>query len=102
MCCGSNRKQLRTNSSPFRVASGRQPQTRLAVNAPPAPAPETASASSVYFEYIGKTGLTVISPITGKRYRFDQPGGQLPADPRDQALLSHVPNLRPVRVAHGR
>jgi hypothetical protein len=33
------------------------------------------------FTYTGNTGLTVVSPISGKRYRFEQPGAKLVVDP---------------------
>jgi hypothetical protein len=51
----------------------------------------------VQFEYIGKTRLAVISPITGARYQFDSPGGRLAVDSRDQSMMIYVPDLRPVR-----
>jgi len=53
-------------------------------------------APRLYVEYIGKTGLTVISPATGQRYRFDRPGMRLQIDPRDRLWLATVPNLRQV------
>jgi hypothetical protein len=36
------------------------------------------------FEHIGKTGLTVTGAVTGRRYRFDQPGSRVTVDPRDR------------------
>ena len=56
----------------------------------------TTSAPTLRFEYTGQTGLTVLSPITGKRYRFERAGARLDADPRDRALLASVPALRQV------
>jgi len=53
----------------------------------------------VYFEYVGKTGLTVVGPITGSRYRFDGPGAIVAVDGRDASPVAAVPNLRQVR--HG-
>lgn len=47
------------------------------------------------FEYVGTTALTVYGPLTGVRYRFDQPGVRLTVDGRDATALSAVPNLRP-------
>jgi hypothetical protein len=99
MCCGKKRQQLRASSSPLRTARGSQPLNRSAASGPTSSAPETAPASSVYFEYFGKTGLTIVSPVTGRRYRFDRPGDQLAVDARDHSLLLYVPNLKPVRVA---
>jgi hypothetical protein len=51
----------------------------------------------VQFEYVGKTRMTVLSPITGIRYHFDSPGAQVVVDARDQGMMIHVPDLRPVR-----
>jgi len=71
---------------------------------PPRQAPAGATLPSNYsaprprFEYTGQTALTVVSPITGKRYRFSKPGERLEVDPRDQPLLTFVPHL--VRVAY--
>lgn len=58
--------------------------------------PRPIRYSMVYFEYIGKTGLTVLGPITGKHYRFDRPGARVAVDPRDRPSLAAVPRLRQV------
>jgi len=50
---------------------------------------------------VGRTGLTVVSPVTGKRYRFDAPGATVAVDPRDKSMLLNVPNLRQTRFARG-
>lgn len=52
---------------------------------------------SISFEYTGKTGLTVIGPVSGKRYRFAIPGERVIVDPRDRPSLTRVPCLRQVR-----
>ncbi len=100
MCCGGKRQQLRATMASAKAARSLRPSTASAV-APKSVSPEinAAPASSVYFQYVGQTGLTIVSPNTGKRYRFDHPGDQLAVDPRDQALLLYVPNLRHVRIA---
>ena len=49
---------------------------------------------AVVFEYIGKTALTAIGPISGRHYRFSRPGAILEVDPRDSASLAAVPHLR--------
>jgi hypothetical protein len=98
-CCGGKRQQLRSPAQPSRSGL-RMRTTPVGANLPSAqPGPTATSSTPVYFKYVGKTGLTVDSPITGKRYRFDQPGAQLAADARDQSLLTYVPNLVPVRQA---
>jgi len=58
----------------------------------PAVAAQAIAAGPV-FEYVGRTGLTVASPVTGNRYRFDRAGARLVVDPRDSRWLLSVPNL---------
>ena len=53
-----------------------------------------SSSESVVFQYVGRTGLTVIGPITGLRYRFEGPGEKLDVDPRDVRWLAGIPSLR--------
>jgi hypothetical protein len=93
MCCGASKSHFRP---PTRTPQLRAPQTQRPSASAPAAAPP-AARPSVLFEYTGKTGLTVVGPTTGIRYRFDSPGAQLAVDPRDQSTLLYVPNLRPVR-----
>ena len=59
--------------------------------------PEVKRSSYVYFQYVGRTGLSVIGPMSGKRYRFDRHGATIPADPRDRRSLAAVPGLRQAR-----
>jgi hypothetical protein len=54
-------------------------------------------ADPVFFQYTGRTGLTVIGRETRLRYRFDSPGAMVAVDIRDQLALSFVPNLRQVK-----
>ena len=49
-----------------------------------------------HFQYLGKTGLTVIGPRTRKSYRFDHPGAVVAVDPRDMRSLATVSVLRRV------
>jgi hypothetical protein len=88
MCCGakSTPRPLATRPVAFRAQAG-------------SPSSAPAAPASVVFEYTGTTGLTVVSPVTGKRYRFDAPGAQLAVDPRDRNMLLYVPNLRPTRFS---
>lgn len=76
-CCGDKRAQLN--------------QTRQEIE------PGTL-VDPVFFQYIGRTGLTVIGRETRIRYRFDNPGAVVAIDKRDQLALSFVPNLRQVRI----
>lgn len=59
---------------------------------PPKPAPPP-----VRFEYIGLTGLTVLGPISGQRYRFASQGAIVAVDARDAGAIAGVPMLRRAR-----
>jgi hypothetical protein len=48
----------------------------------------------VFFEYVGKTGMTVTGPVSGKRYRFERAGSRVEVDLRDRRSLAGVPQLR--------
>jgi hypothetical protein len=50
----------------------------------------------VFFEYTGRTAMSVIGPATGRRYRFELPGARLEVDLRDRAALTQVPNVKQV------
>ena len=82
MCCGNQRQPMSINT----------PSVNATV--PPA-ASRTRSGPS--FAYYGETALTVVSPMTGRIYRFGRPGAMLITDPRDASWLAFVPHLRPVR-----
>lgn len=73
MCCGSQRRQAFI------------PKTRE--SRPGAPL-------AVGFEYVGTTGLTVVGPVTRKRYRFEGHGSRVSVDPRDVPSMAAVPHLR--------
>jgi hypothetical protein len=49
------------------------------------------------FQYVGKTALTAIGPVSGRRYRFSCFGQVLDVDPRDVMSFAVVPNLRQIR-----
>jgi hypothetical protein len=66
---------------------------RPAVVVPP---PTGTRRYRVQFEYVGRTALTAVGPVSGKRYRFDHPGVVVVVDPRDRPGLAVVPNLRAV------
>jgi hypothetical protein len=52
---------------------------------------------STAFQYLGKTALTAVGPVSGRHYRFSQPGAIVEVDFRDRGALATVPNLRQVR-----
>ncbi|HKQ76131.1 MAG TPA: hypothetical protein VJ810_20725 [Blastocatellia bacterium] len=86
-CCGKKREQLHL------VAQTRQAnETAQSVPAQPRP----TRYAVVYFEYLGATGLTVLGPVTGNRYRFDRHGARVAVDLRDRLSMAAVPNLRQV------
>ena len=85
-CCGSGRDQLRMMGH-----SGATPRP-----APVPVQPQRVYHSSLFFEYVGKSALTVVSPQTGRRYRFLAPGTRIEIDPRDRPWLASIPQLRRV------
>jgi len=55
-----------------------------------------ADGGAPVFEYTGGTSLTVIGSATGRQYRFPNTGARVQVEPRDQASVAQVPNLRRV------
>ncbi len=88
-CCGQNRQRLGVSDTSQQLLGPATVRNQPSRNQP---------LSLIYFEYVGKTGLTVIGPITGKRYRFPKPGAKTAVDGQDAPSLAMVPNLR---QAHG-
>jgi hypothetical protein len=72
-CCGKGRSQLKATVSPA-----------------------VARPTTLVFEYIGRTRMSVIGPATRRSYRFDRPGARVLVDGRDRASLSTIPLLRQV------
>jgi hypothetical protein len=86
-CCGKSRVQ---------AASG--PRIPVPTPRPSGIEPRrVVSQVTLYFEYVGGTGLTVQGPITGRKYRFSGPGQRVAVDGRDGPSLMAVPNLRSVK-----
>ena len=86
-CCGQGRAKLAATAAPGTTARG-----SVGAGAPP-----TAYRFTIWFQYVGGTALTVIGPVSGRRYRFTKPGVRLAVDPRDRPSLAKVPRLREVR-----
>lgn len=84
MCCGKNRLVV----SQTRVFSrgGRTMQTSRTLTS-------RQPSYVAYFEYTGKTAMTVVGPVSGMWYRFAAPGSRIPVDFRDRAALTAVPSL---------
>lgn len=80
MCCGGTRP-----ASPRPPATARRPMAGMQGG--------TAASINPVFEYVGATALTVVSPITRKTYRFEQPGARVTVDARDRSWVAFVPSL---------
>lgn len=89
MCCGRNMNQT---AGPAKSPRTPPPIQVQPISTMPSPAPYRAVQPQ--FEYTGKTALTVVSPLTGKSYRFAQPGAQLSVDDRDRQWIAFIPNLK--------
>jgi hypothetical protein len=76
MCCGRNNQTTNLGSG---QATAARPQT-------------TAGA-----QYIGKTAMTVLGPVSGKIYRFGNSGERVELDRRDLSGLASVPKLKFIR-----
>jgi hypothetical protein len=50
----------------------------------------------IAFRYEGRTQATVTGPVSGRLYRFDEPGAVRTADERDVPWLACLPDLRRV------
>ena len=61
------------------------------------PVAAAGSHGAVQFEYVGRSAITAIGPVTGRRYAFSTPGAQIAVDPRDRHALAQVPTLRQLR-----
>ena len=87
-CCGQKRAQIRQTA---------QMQKNSRVEEKGGVFSKAENISKVYFQYMGKTALTIVGPKTWNRYRFSKPGAIIPVDTRDKRALEDVPLLRPVK-----
>ena len=86
-CCGKGREQLRNQP----VA----PQARAnPVQHPTTQLPRRTYFTTLHFEYLGEAPVTLESPNTGRRYRFEHKGARVEIDLRDRPWLASQPNLR--------
>lgn len=86
-CCGKKRSQARLTTQTSSVSESAE-----SASVPRLPEYD----SQAYFQYLGKTGLTLMGPRTGKRYRLDRPGAVIAVDLRDRRALAAVSILRQV------
>ncbi len=85
MCCGKKRQMLdQAYNSTYEKTYYENNLQREPIK----------NASGVFFEYIGKTGLTAYGSMTGKRYRFNSNGMIVSVDLKDKDSLMKIPNLR--------
>ncbi len=65
------------------------------------PSSRTAGVSvlqpPVLFVNLAGDALTIVGPVSGRRYHFAQRGSQVQIDARDRPLLSKLRQLRQVR-----
>jgi hypothetical protein len=86
-CCGNKRARSRRKA---RASSATKRVERAAAQVRP------GSGFPPYFQYVGKTGLTLMGPRSHKLYRFDRPGAIVAVDPRDGRALDAVSVLERV------
>ncbi len=80
-CCGKNRQQIGAMSVPTGAEMDAGSPVRQ---------------FTIFFEYTGRSAMTVVGLVSGRRYRFAHPGARVAIDPRDRPGLARVPNLRQV------
>jgi hypothetical protein len=84
-CCGGKRAE----AAPRSVRASRQPTRAAGARSSRSPIVDPLT-----FELVGAASLTVVGPISGRRYRFSHPGALVVVDPRDSRALSAVSALR--------
>ena len=55
---------------------------------------ESYSLNDTFFEYTGKTGLTVTGSVTGRKYRFNNPGDKVIIHYKDMPGIMTIPVLK--------
>jgi len=51
----------------------------------------------MFLQYTGRTAITVIGRVTGRKYHFATPGSRQTVDPRDRTSLRGIGTLRETR-----
>jgi hypothetical protein len=88
-CCGQKRAAW-TGSLPRRAHVSTSPFTTTAAQV------AASRVLRLVYEYVGPSAVSITSPNTGRRYRFERKGARLEIDPRDRPLLDALPQLRRV------
>lgn len=84
-CCGSRRPALNAGLHPPQAPN---PALRTTGTAP------VHGARQLVFELTAAPGLRLTGALSGRHYRFAEPGDRQVADPRDLAQLLRTPGLR--------
>jgi hypothetical protein len=86
-CCGKGREQFRNQmAAPAPQPSATQHTgTQL---------PRRTYFTTLRFESLTDAAVTLVSPVTGRRYRFEHKGARVDVDLRDRPWLASQPNLR--------
>jgi hypothetical protein len=89
-CCGNRRAALAQQNQAITI---QRPASGLTGQTPGRPLVE-----AVYFQYTGRTGLSVRGMFSQRTYHFAVSGAVLAVDGRDAPSLAAVPLLRRVRA----
>jgi hypothetical protein len=92
MCCGKGSSTLPQPHRTIQRAGADITNTRQS-----AIRQISALNSVAYFQYNGKTAMTVIGPVSKAAYRFHAPGRRVVVDLRDRQSLAAIPQLTEVR-----
>jgi hypothetical protein len=58
--------------------------------------PRRTYFTTLHFESLSNAAVTLVSPVTGRRYRFEHKGARVEIDLRDRPWLASQPNLRQI------
>ena len=87
-CCGKGREQFRSQQ----IAQARTVPNPVQFST--TQLPRRTYFTTLHFEYVGDAPATLVSPLTGRTYRFEQKGARVEIDLRDRPWLAEQPNLR--------
>ncbi len=87
-CCGKGREQFR-NQPAAQARAVPNPVQHATTQLP-----RRTYFTTIRFEYLGDAAVTLVSPGTGRPYRFERKGARVEIDPRDRPWLASQPNLR--------
>ena len=57
-------------------------------------APPPEGGRCVFFQYLGRSGVRLVGPLTGRTYVFGWPGAAVAVDPVDADAMAELPGLR--------